>query len=322
VLITGDAVVSESAVTIHTYTFDTTDPGTLDTFTRNTPSCGFGTLVGTPVFNPATGDGSFDCKFLDDVGAGASNATSVSIIITDDDTESGTGSKAVTVNNVAPTITSADATYNQVAGTVTSTITYADAGTPDTETIDFKYTWSGTASGTQTNTYPGRPSSTTVADALHLAPGCYTIKVEMFVTDDDTGVSSFTKNFAGLDFYAASFQAPIKDNERNIAKYGNVVPIKVDLRSMCFGTSVTTPTLHITIANGDVTGDDSIDDSNIVAVSVSNADTGTQMRIAGGGYMYNFSTKTLTQGNLYTIRIREGSTGGPIILKALFQPKK
>ena len=85
---------------------------------------------------------------------------------------------------------------------------------------------------------------------------------------------------------------------------------------------MTSPTLHITIANGDVTGDDSIDDSNIVSVSVSNADTGTQMRTAGGGYIYNFSTKTLTQGNLYTIRIRDGSITGPVVLRALFQPKK
>ena len=60
----------------------------------------------------------------------------------------------------------------------------------------------------------------------------------------------------------------------------------------------------------------------IVAESVSNADTGTQMRVNGGGYMYNFTTKNLTQGQDYTIRIRVGSTTGPIILRALFQPKK
>ena len=59
----------------------------------------------------------------------------------------------------------------------------------------------------------------------------------------------------------------------------------------------------------------------IVAENVSNADTGTQMRVNGGGYIYNFTTKTLTQAQDYTIRIRVGSTTGPIILRALFQPK-
>ncbi len=52
------------------------------------------------------------------------------------------------------------------------------------------------------------------------------------------------------------------------------------------------------------------------------ADTGTQMRVNGGDYMYNFSTKTLTAGQDYTIRIRVGSPTGPIIQRALFQPKK
>ena len=60
----------------------------------------------------------------------------------------------------------------------------------------------------------------------------------------------------------------------------------------------------------------------IVAESVSSADSGTQMRVNGGGYIYNFSTKTLTAGQDYTIRIRVGSTTGTIIAKALFQPKK
>ena len=243
--------------------------------------------------------------------------------VTDDDTGSDDDPKTVRIHNLAPVITSAEATFNQVAGTVSSEITYADAGVNDTETIAFKYTWSGTTSGTDTNEYPGRPAASTLADSISLEPGCYTIKVEMFVTDDDTSSSSYTETVAGLDFYAASFKAPIKDNERNIAKYGNVVPIKVELASMCFpGTTVTSPTLHITIVQGNVT-DDTIDDSpNLVATSVSSADIGTQMRVNGGGYMYNFSTKQLTQGKDYTIRIRDGSTTGPIILRALFQPKK
>jgi hypothetical protein len=46
------------------------------------------------------------------------------------------------------------------------------------------------------------------------------------------------------------------------------------------------------------------------------------MRVSGNGYIYNFSTKKLTQGKEYTIRIREGSASGPVILRALFQPKK
>ena len=125
------------------------------------------------------------------------------------------------------------------------------------------------------------------------------------------------------DTLVARFNAPIKGDERNLAKYGNVVPVKVDLVSSCTGGAVYGPVLHITIANGD----DNLEPSaieEIPATSVSNADTGTQMRVSGGGYIFNLSTKGMGTGNTqeYTIRIRYGTTGGPIILRALFQLKK
>ena len=69
-----------------------------------------------------------------------------------------------------------------------------------------------------------------------LPVGCYTTKVTASVTDNDggTGVSP-EKTVLSTDVYAAAFKEPIKDSERNIAKYGNVVPIKVQLNSMVLG---------------------------------------------------------------------------------------
>ena len=250
----------------------------------------------------------------------------MSITITDDDTGAGTGSQAVTVNNVDPTIVSSAVTFSPGAGTVTSTVTYTDQGLPDTEKIDFKYVVNGGAPTTHT-TGPGQPSSGTFADTLLLGPGCYTIQVTISVTDDDTGSASVVHNLGSgsfLDFYNAEFRPPIKENERNIAKYGNVVPVKVELMSMCFpGTTVTSPTLHLTVVLGNQTdmSNDAVPDT-LVAESVSNADTGTQMRTGGGGYIYNLTTKSMQQGKEYTVRVREGSNVGPIILRALFQPKK
>ena len=105
VTLSGPASVSESAITQHTYSFDTTDDGTADTFSAGTPNCGSGTYVAASLaFDSGTGDGSFQCKFLDDAGTGPSNGTTVSITITDDDSGAGTGSQAVTVNNVPPTV--------------------------------------------------------------------------------------------------------------------------------------------------------------------------------------------------------------------------
>jgi hypothetical protein len=65
-----------------------------------------------------------------------------------------------------------------------------------------------------------------------------------------------------------------------------------------------------------------IEGTTIVPDSSSNADTGNQMRLSGTGYIYNLSTKGLIQGSDYAVRIRSGSTTGPIILQAVLQPKK
>ena len=100
------------------------------------------------------------------------------------------------------------------------------------------------------------------------------------------------------------------------------MPIKVDLASSCTGALTTTPVLHITIALGNATDIEPDLSPVIVAESVSNADTGTQMRINGTGYMYNLTTKNLQQGKDYTIRILRRKHERPIIAKALFQPKK
>jgi hypothetical protein len=114
----------------------------------------------------------------------------------------------------------------------------------------------------------------------------------------------------------------IRDNERNIAKYGNVVPVKLALTSTCSGATITTPNLFLTYVEGNV-GDDQRDGSaNVVAESVSNADTDNQMRLSGSQYMYNLTTKGMQAGKDYTVRVRVGSSTGPVIKSALFQPKK
>ncbi len=247
--------------------------------------------------------------------------------VTDDDGGSDTKTMAVTVRNLAPVINEAatTASFNPTTGIVTSSLSFSDPGAQDTETAVFKYTWTGTTSGTDTHTYPDRPSSAVVVDTLQLNPGCYSILVEMSVTDDDTGSPSTTRNLGtGLDFYDATFRAPIQENVRNIAKYGNVVPVKVELLSMCVpGTTITNRVLHITIVLGDQTGhEDDIVPDTLIAESVSGADTGTQMRVSGAGYIYNLSTRGMLKDKEYTIRIRDGSNIGPIILRALFMPKK
>jgi hypothetical protein len=239
------------------------------------------------------------------------------------DVKSGSTTAAVTIGNVAPTVATPSVSYDPATGMLTMSATFSDPGVPDT----FPY---GSFS------IPGQPGSPiagvitrnanggggSVTASTKLQPGCYNLSIKASVTDDDggSGTSATPATLTNADVYAASFKDPIRDGERNIAKYGNVVPVKVQLTSSCTGITVTNVTLHLTIVQGDVS-DDNAADSNIVAESVSNADTGTQMRVSGLGYIYNLSTKSMLKGKDYTIRVRSGSATGPILLKALFQPK-
>jgi hypothetical protein len=312
-ILTGDSSANEGQT--KTYTYSVTDPGA-DTITV-TESCGANGIQQAE--SPAVAN-SFDCLFPD----GPATST-VKVTANDEDPGPATeATRLVTIANVKPVVLTAAITVDSVTGTISSTMTYSDAGVNDTQAATFEYRLNGVLVATHTSA-PTLPSSGTATDTYRAAPGCYSVEVTMWVTDKDgasadhvvkTGATSL------VDIYAASFQAPIKDNERNIAKYGNVVPVKVELRSSCSGATVTTPILHITIAAGNVADIEPDATPVIVAESVSNADTGTQMRINGGGYIYNFTTKNLTQGQDYTIRIRVGSPTGPIILRALFQPKK
>ncbi len=228
---------------------------------------------------------------------------------------------SVTVNNVAPTTTNAVFTFNPVTREAKASFDFSDVGTADTHTASFAWSVNGT-----TTVRPGAVVQTngagTASDTLVLPVGCYTLTVIGTVADDD-GASTEQSIVSDrkADAYKASFKAPIMDNARNIVKYGNVVPVKVVLESQCApGTTVTDQSLYITLAKG-VNGE-YIEDTNTVAESASAADSGSQMRTADGMYIYNLSTKNLTANADYAVRIRQGSTSGPIILQAVIYPKK
>ena len=271
-VLTGATTANEGDT--KTYTYTVTDPGD-DTLTV-VESCG-----ANGVYAADAAVNSFMCTFPD----GPATST---VKVTANDEDPGPASEAtrlVTIANVKPVVTFAAIAVDPVTGVISSTMTYADVGVNDTQTATFEYRLNGVLVATHTSAST-LPSSGTALDSYTAAPGCYTVEVTMWVTDKDGASSDHAvrNGFTPLvDIYTPSFKAPIKNNERNIAKYGNVVPIKVELASNCSpGTTVTSPVLHITIALGNVA--DVVPDATpvIVAESVSNADTGTQMRVNGG----------------------------------------
>jgi hypothetical protein len=102
----------------------------------------------------------------------------------------------------------------------------------------------------------------------------------------------------------AAVQAPFKDNQRNIVKAGNVVPVKVRV-SDCNGNPVTNRKLEIRLVQGVLDPSDTSDGSAALVESVSNADTTGVMRVSDSQYIYNLSTKGLTNNVDYTIVIKD-----------------
>ena len=315
------AAASANEGDTNSYNYTWTDPGSPDTFppAGNSVTCGPKGTASDVVFTASSKSGSFKCKFGDDSGAGTFE---VKATVTDDDGGVGSDTKNVDVDNVAPTASNGTFVIDPVLGTATAGFDFSDVGFLDTHgpSLSF-FTWSDVgsrfASVTETN------GSGHATDARTLNPGCYNLTVTGTARDDDLATSAPLPIYSGsqTSVYGKGFRPPIMDNERNIAKFGNVVPVKVVLTNSCTGATVNNVPLYISTVQG--AGSEIIEDTNVVADSVSSADTTGQMRTVDGMYMYNLTTKGMTAGKDYTIRIRLGNPNtGTVILAAVLQPKK
>jgi hypothetical protein len=302
------------------YSYSWSDPGSADTFPNHSVDCGPKGTALNETYTPASKTGSFDCRFGDDSGAAT---FAVKATVKDDDGGEGSDTKQVDVDNVNPTASNPGFVFDPVLGSATASFSFSDVGYLDTHQASF-FTWSAGIAGlktvTEENLYPNATGD--ASETRTFVAGCYNLTVTGTAKDDDGGMSAPLSIFSGstTGVYANGFRPPIQDNERNIAKYGNVVPVKVVLTNPCTGASVTNVSLFITTVQG--AGAEIIEDTNVVAESVSAADSGAQMRVADSMYIYNLTTKTMTAGKDYTIRVRLGSATGPIILAAVLQPKK
>jgi hypothetical protein len=311
--LSGDSAASEGST--HSYTYTVTDVD--DSSAAVTEDCGdHGQRIDTPASN------SFDCTFPD----GPASST-VSVTADDGHAQNNLGPAQIMVSvaNVSPAVVAPVMTLDSVTGNLHLAAAFSDPGT-DTFIGSFAVTivkGAITEARTVTGAVSGTHSAGTLAGDTPLAPGCYTLIATATVRDDDGGSNTSPVSNSGTsDVYSLKFQDPIQDGVRNIAKYGNVVPVKVIIYSSCVsGRTITTPNLFVKVVDGALDGDNT-DITNPLTDSVSAADTDQQMRLTGSTYMYNLSTKSLTQNKDYTVRIKLVSTTGPTLISALLQPKK
>jgi hypothetical protein len=210
----------------------------------------------------------------------------------------------VAVNNVAPSYAGHTFVFNPFTGVANASISFSDPGWLDTVTA----VWAGIVPGLNpTSAGPGAAPGplTGTFSASNTFAGCVNAAIGVGVSDDDGG--SFSYQFAAantLGAYTATFMAPLKDGARNIVKLGNVIPVKVDVLD-CHGIPVLNRTLQVWLVSGTSPEDIAAGENLTEGTSVSSADSGNQMRIADGHYMFNLATKGLKTGVPFTIIIKD-----------------
>jgi hypothetical protein len=165
------------------------DPGTLDTFTLQV---NWGDPLSPDnaemyVFPAGTTDFELTHQYLDDNPSGTiSDNYTINLTVSDDDSGSNPGSTSVTVNNVAPVITSTDNSASseekaEEGEPVIISGAFTDVGTLDTHEVTFDW-GDGTIEPATLN--QGSGSGTFSGDHAYAAGGIFTVTIT--VTDDDT----------------------------------------------------------------------------------------------------------------------------------------
>jgi hypothetical protein len=227
---------------------------------------------------------------------------------------------SVTVNNVAPSGTPNPLSFNPYTGVASASIAFSDPGWLDK--VKATFNWAGTpvtSSEAPAGSAPGPVTGTIYGS--HTFTGCVAGAISVQLSDDDGGLSPEYQLAAAntLGAYTVSFMTPIKDGARNIAKLGNVIPVKIQILD-CHGNPVLNRTLTVLLFSGYDLSEVTEGDLTLAA-SVSSADVGNQMRVADGHYIFNLGTKGMKVAP-FTIIIRDSATGTLNIATAVIDLKK
>jgi uncharacterized delta-60 repeat protein len=203
VSLTGADTANEGDTVRYSYTVG--DPGTADTFSLISKSCGVGGVLSNSTFDPNTGAGGFDCSFPDGPAT-----TTVSVTVSDDDGGSGSDSLTVAVSNVAPSVgAGGDQTEYEDVEIHLDPATFGDPGV-DTHSATIDWGDGSVEDGTV-----NQEADTVIGSHTYADPGVYTVTVT--VTDED-GASSIdtlsvtvVHGFIGYCVYANSNEVQVEE---------------------------------------------------------------------------------------------------------------
>jgi hypothetical protein len=200
ITITGDLIDEDDYATV---SGNINDPGTQDTFTitidwgEGAPEY-FSYPAGSTMYSETH-------QYLDDNPTGTlSDVYSISVTVTDDDTEFDNTGTTVTVNNLDPVTTIDNMAQPNpqfilpIVHTLDFTGSFTDVGTQDTHTA--LWDW-GDSTSTVGTVIEAGGSGTVTASHVYMLPGIYT--VTLTVIDDDGGTDSDTLVLEVVDAHGA-----------------------------------------------------------------------------------------------------------------------
>ena len=230
--------------------------------------------------------------------------------VRDDDDGSNSYSASVTVNNVAPTLSTLSISGSGLAcvggNAVTIDFTFAD---PGADTFTGSIAW---GDGSSIASFTSSPVS-----ASHTyAAGTYVISVS--VSDDDGGQDTDTGGVSLL-YNVSGVLQPVNNTQAkqdpSVFKYGSTIPVKIQVTD-CHGVPVSGLAPQISVKK--IAGSTPPTGIDETISSTSGADSGTTMRWSESQYIYNLATKSLADSSAtYQITI----TGSFAPVTAMFGTK-
>jgi hypothetical protein len=270
-----------------------------------------GTVSGNATSGTCTGPAHTYADDDDDVCSGG--VCNVSVTVSDGSLP-GSNSSAHVVNNVAPAISSLVAGSAASCGSANSlTINFTDpAGGNDTYSASIDW-------GDGTSSSPASITSGHVANHTYAAAGSYTASVT--VSDEDGGTSTAVSKTLVVNYTVTSLLPPINNTGHgenpSIFKYGSTVPVKLEITD-CDGSHPSTLDVRVFAVK---TSSIPPSDGESEAAVANQADAGNQMRFSDPIYVFNWSTKSISDATstvLVTVKIvATGQTVSAVIgLKA------
>ena len=301
----GLAAVDEAGSA--TYSWTVSDPGA-ETFALGVVDCGAGTVVGSAVIDSATGSGSVTCTFPDGPAT-----TEVSVAISDGSATT-TAISAVTVNNVAPTVTLSGAATVDEGDTVEYNFTTSDPGaetfvltdescgtgsTLDASTFD-----TSTGSGSVTCTFPDGPAtpavSVTVADGdgasdadainvtvANVAP-TVTLSGAATANEGDSVTYNFTTSDPGAEMYTVSGESCGTGGTLDASTFATATGSGT--LTCTFPNGPATSAVSVTVADGDGASDADVINVTVANVAPTVTLAGAAMANEGDSFTYDFTT--------------------------------